>query len=201
MDHFWHFWITFVKCKRSSLRSQCWKRLFLSDFQTTWELQYNLLKTYIIRSLVKLQSEELQVHAEELSKVWRQLDEERETRVALKEHLVSITSDFKVQLWIFKISIQCGFKSSLFQTEQRHGNNQPEVEKRIVQVLGKLTSVVASLHPQKMREKMENFIKEANTQMLGNVRQNVLVEMREEANNRRSKEDSCQKGSLASTSY
>ena len=89
----------------------------------------------------------------------------------------------------------------MFQTEQRHGNNQPEVEKRIVQVLGKLTSVVASLHPQKMRDKMENFIKEANTQMLGNVRQNVLVEMREEANNRRSKEDSCQKGSLASTSY
>ena len=154
------------------------KKTFLSDFQTPWELQYNLLKTYIIRSLVKLQSEELQVHAEELSKVWRQLDEERETRVALKEHLVSITSDFKVQLWIFKISIQCGFKSSLFQTEQRHGNNQPEVEKRIVQVLGKLTSVVASLHPQKMRDKMENFIKEANTQMLGNVRQNVLVEMK-----------------------
>ena len=57
-----------------------------------------MLKTYIIRSLVKLQSEELQVHAEELSKVWRQLDEERETRVALKEHLVSITSDLKVQL-------------------------------------------------------------------------------------------------------
>ena len=87
----------------------------------------------------------------------------------------------------------------MFQTEQRHGNSQPEVEKRIVQVLGKLTSVVASLHPQKMRDKMENFIKQANTQMLGNVRQNVLVEMREEANNRRSKEDSCQKGSLAST--
>ena len=31
MDHFWHFWLTFVhsKCKRSSLRSQCWMRLFL----------------------------------------------------------------------------------------------------------------------------------------------------------------------------
>ena len=31
MDHFWHFWWTFVhsKCKRSSLRSQCWMRLFL----------------------------------------------------------------------------------------------------------------------------------------------------------------------------
>ena len=29
--HFWHFWLTFVysKCKRSSLRSQCWMRLFL----------------------------------------------------------------------------------------------------------------------------------------------------------------------------
>ena len=31
MDNFWHFQLTFVhsKCKRSSLRSQCWKRLFL----------------------------------------------------------------------------------------------------------------------------------------------------------------------------
>ena len=30
MDHFWHFYWTFVhsKCKRSSLRSQCWMRLF-----------------------------------------------------------------------------------------------------------------------------------------------------------------------------
>ena len=30
IDHFWHFWWTFVhsKCKRSSLRSQCWMRLF-----------------------------------------------------------------------------------------------------------------------------------------------------------------------------
>ena len=31
MEDFWHFWLTFVhsKCKRSSLRSQCWMRLFL----------------------------------------------------------------------------------------------------------------------------------------------------------------------------
>ena len=31
MDHFWHFYLSFVysKCKRSSLRSQCWMRLFL----------------------------------------------------------------------------------------------------------------------------------------------------------------------------
>ena len=31
MDHFWHFYLTFVhsKCKRSSLRSQCWMILFL----------------------------------------------------------------------------------------------------------------------------------------------------------------------------
>ena len=50
------------------------------------------------RSLVKLQSEELQVHAQELSKVWRQLDKEKETRVALNEHLVSIASDLKVLL-------------------------------------------------------------------------------------------------------
>ena len=50
------------------------------------------------RSLVKLQSEELQVHAQELSKVWRQLDKEKETRVSLNEHLVSIASDLKVLL-------------------------------------------------------------------------------------------------------
>ena len=31
IDHLSHFWLTFVhwKCKRSSLRSQCWMRLFL----------------------------------------------------------------------------------------------------------------------------------------------------------------------------
>ena len=31
LDNFWHFWLTFVhwKCKRSSLRSQYWMRLFL----------------------------------------------------------------------------------------------------------------------------------------------------------------------------
>ena len=31
IDHIWHFWLTFVysKCKRSSLRSQCWMRHFL----------------------------------------------------------------------------------------------------------------------------------------------------------------------------
>ena len=31
MEHFWHFLLTFVhsKCKYSSLRSQCWMRLFL----------------------------------------------------------------------------------------------------------------------------------------------------------------------------
>ena len=31
MDHFWHFWFTFVdwKCKHSSLRSQFWMRPFL----------------------------------------------------------------------------------------------------------------------------------------------------------------------------
>ena len=31
LDHFWHFELTFVhsKGKRSSLRSQCWRRLFL----------------------------------------------------------------------------------------------------------------------------------------------------------------------------
>ena len=36
IDHFWQFWWTFLhsKCKRSSLRSQCWMRLFLW-FSTT----------------------------------------------------------------------------------------------------------------------------------------------------------------------
>lgn len=40
------------------------------------------------RFLVKLQAEELQVHAEELSKVWRQLDEERETRIRLEKQFL-----------------------------------------------------------------------------------------------------------------
>ena len=35
MDHFWHFWYTFVhsKCKRSSVRSQCWMRHFYVIFK------------------------------------------------------------------------------------------------------------------------------------------------------------------------
>ena len=35
MDHFGHFWLAFVhsKCKRSSLRSQCWIRLFSVIFK------------------------------------------------------------------------------------------------------------------------------------------------------------------------
>ena len=38
MDNFWHFQFTFVhsKCKRSSLRSQHWMRLFLW-FSNTWD--------------------------------------------------------------------------------------------------------------------------------------------------------------------
>jgi hypothetical protein len=38
--------------------------------------------------MVKLQAEELQVHAQELSKLWRELDEERETRRRLQQQLL-----------------------------------------------------------------------------------------------------------------
>ena len=37
------------------------------------------------RLLVKLQAEELQVHAGELSRIWRQLDEEKEIRANLEK--------------------------------------------------------------------------------------------------------------------
>ena len=46
-----------------------------------------------MRSLVKLQSEELQVHAGELSKFWRQLEEERNARLSLQKQLISVTND------------------------------------------------------------------------------------------------------------
>ena len=46
-----------------------------------------------LRSLVKLQSEELQVHAGELSKFWRQLEEERNARLSLQKQLISVTND------------------------------------------------------------------------------------------------------------
>ena len=48
MDHFWHFFLTFVhsKCKRSSLRSQCWMRLFLWFSNTVFwlKIRWNLKK-------------------------------------------------------------------------------------------------------------------------------------------------------------
>ena len=76
MDHFWHFKLTFVhsKCKRSSLRSQCWMRLFqwfsnnvyctvISDFamiikcpgrKNMWKLiKHNLVKIQIFWTLKK----------------------------------------------------------------------------------------------------------------------------------------------------
>ena len=44
IDHFWHFQWTFVhsKCKRSSLRSQCWMRLFLWFSNTVCKAQIDL---------------------------------------------------------------------------------------------------------------------------------------------------------------
>ena len=47
MDHFWQFELTFVhsKCKRSSLRLQCWMILFLWLSNTVWRgfLAHNFL--------------------------------------------------------------------------------------------------------------------------------------------------------------
>ena len=39
MNHFWHFWLTFVysKCKRNSLRSQCWMIFFSVIFKYSVE--------------------------------------------------------------------------------------------------------------------------------------------------------------------
>ena len=38
IDHFWHF--VYSKCKRSSLRSQCWMRLFLWFSNTVFSTQF-----------------------------------------------------------------------------------------------------------------------------------------------------------------
>ena len=54
---------------------------------------------------MKLQSEELQVHAEELSKVWHQLDEEKEARVTLEKQLLTLTdSQQKVITYLYTVS-------------------------------------------------------------------------------------------------
>ena len=47
MDYLWHFHSTFVllKCKRSSLRSQCWMRLFLWFSNTVYSQVSICLKT------------------------------------------------------------------------------------------------------------------------------------------------------------
>ena len=47
------------------------------------------------RLLVKLQSEEIQVHAQELSKVWHQLDEEKDARLALEKHVLTLADENK----------------------------------------------------------------------------------------------------------
>ena len=46
MDHFWHFLLTFIhsKCKCSSLRSQCWMRLFLWFSNTVYQTLHFFLK-------------------------------------------------------------------------------------------------------------------------------------------------------------
>ena len=49
MDHFWHFLLTFVhsKCKCSSLRSQCWVRLFLWFSNTVYLQKVRFLDNLI----------------------------------------------------------------------------------------------------------------------------------------------------------
>ena len=63
MDHFWHFQLTFVhsKCKRSSLRSQHWMRLFLWCSNTVALLKVSFLifwfqKIILKRSRIQLRS-------------------------------------------------------------------------------------------------------------------------------------------------
>ena len=68
------------------------------------------------------------------------------------------------------------------------------MKKKMVDVLGKLTSVVTSLHPEKIRS---NFIQQANTQLLGKVRQNILEEVRE-ANKRIMEERPQRLGTISS---
>ena len=48
IHHFWDFWLAFVhlKCKRSSLRSQCWMRLFLRFSNTMHQLEHNFYSNY-----------------------------------------------------------------------------------------------------------------------------------------------------------
>ena len=72
--------------------------------------------------------------------------------------------------------------------------NGPTVKKKMVDVLGKLTSVMTSLHPEKIRS---NFIQQANIQLLGKVRQNILEEVRE-ANKRMMEERPQRLGTISS---
>lgn len=45
-----------------------------------------------------MQAEEIRLHAEELSKVWRALDEERETRRKLEEHVANTANTSYIQV-------------------------------------------------------------------------------------------------------
>ena len=46
-----------------------------------------------------MQAEEIRIHAEELSKVWRTLDEERETRRKLEDHVANTSNTSSIQVF------------------------------------------------------------------------------------------------------
>ena len=57
IDHFGHFWLTFVhsKCKRSSFRSQCWMRPFLWFSNTVWSILQKFFTSWLRKFAVVAQ--------------------------------------------------------------------------------------------------------------------------------------------------
>ena len=84
----------------------------------------------------------------------------------------------------------------------------PSLKHKMVQLLGKMTGVMVTLQPKKMRDNLDNFVTQANNK-LASMRENVLKEvidvnrktlgerLTSSIRNGTTKADTCQKGSLA----
>ena len=116
-------------------------------------------KTLFFRSLMKLQSEELQIHAEELSKVWQDFDEERETRFKLEKYIVNMSNTLEYQVFLTSF-LRLYFFTYLLQIQSCQCEKLDKVKTvnwRIVDLLERLTTV-SSKQEKGLRKLGQNLV-------------------------------------------
>ena len=116
-------------------------------------------KTLFFRSLMKLQSEELQIHAEELSKVWQDFDEERETRFKLEKYIVNMSNTLEYQVFLTNF-LRLYFFTYLMQIQSCQCEKLDKVKTvnwRIVDLLERLTTV-SSKQEKGLRKLGQNLV-------------------------------------------